>query len=195
MVSNNLNEKRTEENERRISSLFSVKTNTYYFKTQNGYSSYGQFVLNNNIIQINEKVRIVNNDYIFYFIVNEGTITSGTPIYINYIISVEDEDAYIKKCKIIFIYKYNTCFHSCETCSKDDDESNETQHNCIKCKNNFYNSPENHNNCYSKEHKRINWYLDLIDLKFRICEDECLSCSGPNNCTSCNNNLYLDIYF
>ena len=52
-------------------------------------------------------------------------LTSNQSIIVDYIISVEDESVFSKECQIEF--KFKTCYKSCETCSEDDSNSNETK--------------------------------------------------------------------
>ena len=98
-------------------------------------------------------------------------IKRNLSISVNYIVSVEDEGAYSEKCQITL--NYIPCYKSCQTCSKDINNSNETQHNCIKCLYNYYPSPENNNNCYLIEEKKINWYFDSNISEFGLCYEKC----------------------
>ena len=185
-----LNYNKPEKEKERLNSLFIVKTNKYYFEIQNAPDEFGYFILNN--MNVTGKTLISNNDYILDFIRTNKEITNYTTILINYTLSVEDEEAYSKKCQITL--NLITCYKSCETCSIDINNSNETKHNCIKCMDDYYHSPENNSNCYSLEEKNINWYLDSNNSRFGFCHKNCKSCSGPSkfNCTSCNNGFYLD---
>ena len=187
---NNFNDNSMEENRGKLSNFFTVKTNKYYFEIKNSSNEYGYFTLNDQIL--NGKIIISNNNYNLDFIVTNNGIIKNAIINANYIVSVEDEEAYSKKCKLILNFK--NCYKSCETCSVGVGGSNENQHNCITCWDKYYLSPENNNNCYSIDEKKKNWYFDSNTLKFGFCHEECKTCSGPNNfnCTSCNNGLYLD---
>ena len=142
--------------------------------------------------EVENRMRISDNNYILDFIVNEEKKSTNETITVNYIVSVEDDEAYKETCQIKLTFK--TCCHTCETCTKDLTESNEEEHNCIKCTSNFYLSPEGNNNCYSISEKKANWYLNSSDSNFGICHNECESCSGPkeDECTSCKNELYLE---
>ena len=186
---NNLYEKKDDEKKERLNKLFEVKTNKYYIEFPNPPNLYGYFALNNE--RIFNRTLIPNNDYILDFVMTTNELTSNQSIIVDYIISVEDESVFSKECQIEF--KFKTCYKSCETCSEDDSNSNETQHNCLTCNKNYFHSPKNNKNCYLEEEKEINWYLDLNNLKFEICNEECRSCSGPTNfnCTSCKNGFYL----
>ena len=121
-------------------------------------------------------------------------MTRGRDIIVNYIVSLEDDDSYSKRCKIEFKFKFVSCYKSCGLCSENYEESNEILHNCYKCKEKYYPSPENNGNCYLEEEKKINWYFDLSNSKFGFCDEKCKSCFGEkNNCTLCaNSDLVLD---
>jgi len=173
-------------NKIRLSELFSVKTNKYYIEFDNSFSTYGYFSLNDS--KIVERTLISNDDYMLDFILTKTEITNSQNIIIRYIVSIEDEEAYSKECQIKFIY--STCYKSCRTCLENNSESNENQHNCIECKENYYSSPENPGNCYLIEEKKKNWYFDSSNSKFGICDEKCMSCSGPNNCIYCKNNFF-----
>ena len=189
-ILNSLNENKPEENWEKLRNLFTIKTNKYFFELENQASEVGYFTLNNE--RINQKILINNNDFIIDFIVTNNNISSYFTKIVNYKVSVEEEEAYSKECHITLIFQ--ACYHSCEKCSKDINNSNIENHNCIECKNNYYSSPENNSNCFSMEEKKINWYFDSIQSKFGVCHEECRSCNGPTkfNCLSCYNGLYLD---
>ena len=108
---------------------------------------------------------------------------------------MEDDEAYRTKCYINFTFKF--CYHSCEKCYLDINNSNDKYHNCINCNINYYPSPSNKSNCFSIEEKEINWYLDLVNSEFYFCHEKCRSCIGPSefNCSSCYNGYYLDNNF
>ena len=190
VILNNLNENKPEEQCEKLSNLFIVKTNKYFFEIKNPPDEFGYFTLNNE--KLNQKTLINNNEYILDFIVINNNISSIFTKNIKYIVSVEDEEAYKEECQIKITFKI--CYHSCEKCYFDINESNSLQHNCITCRINYYPSPLNKSNCYSTEEKKINWYFDSSKSEFGICHEECLSCSGPTkfNCLSCNNTFYLD---
>ena len=175
----------------KISNLFSIETNKYYFEITSMFDEFGYFTLNNN--RISQRTLINNDTDILGFTVtnNDSTNFSFT---VDYSVTVEDDEAYIAQCQITINYKY--CYHSCHNCTEDINNSNNEQHNCIKCKNNYYKSPENPNNCYSLDEKKINWYFDSINSQFDFCHDNCsCSCNGPNiyNCSSCSNESTSDI--
>ena len=173
----------------KLSDLFKVQTNNYYFELINPPDNYGYFSLNDT--KINGKKQIPNNDYILYFILKNKDITNKINFRINYSISFLDNQ-YTKGCQIDITLM--PCYHTCYTCSEDISASNENQHNCIKCKDNYYPSPINNANCYTIEEKEINWYLDTNNYEFVLCNEKCKSCSGPSEseCTSCNSGLYLE---
>ena len=93
-----LNENKPDEQKEKLSNLFTVKTNKYYFEINNNLDGYGYFTLNNN--KIIERTLIDNNDYILDFIVTKNDILEDTTKVIKYIVSVEDEKAYGKDCQI-----------------------------------------------------------------------------------------------
>ena len=187
---NSLNYNKSEEEKERLNRLFEVKTNKYYFEIKNPPDTFGYFSLNGKMFT--GRTLISDNDYILDFIRSDREITSYVEITINYILSVEDVEAYSKECHITL--NLLTCYKSCETCSIDIYNSSEAQHNCIKCLDNYYPSPESNSNCYLIKEKKNNWYFDSNNLKFDFCHENCKSCSGPTkyNCTSCKNGLYLD---
>ena len=133
-----------------------------------------------------------DNDDIIHFIVTNNNKSSNFTEIINYIVSVEDEEAYTTECQISLTFL--TCYHSCHNCSLDINYSNEQNHNCLYCKDNYYKSPINKGNCYSIEEKELNWYLDSTKSEFGLCHNECRSCNGPSksNCLSCFNGTYLE---
>ena len=189
-ILNSLNENRSKENYEKLRNLFTIEANNYFFEFKNDFDDLGYFTLNGS--RIEQKTSISNNDYIFDFIVTNNNISHYLEKRVNYIVSVEEEAAYSKECQITLIFQ--ACYHSCQKCSKIINDSNDKEHNCINCKQNFYQSPENNSNCYSIDEKKINWYLDSEESKFRFCDEGCLSCNGSTkyNCLSCNRGLYLD---
>ena len=187
----NENENKIERNLEKISNLFSVKTNRYYFEINSIYEEFGFFTLNNS--KISQRILIENDkDILGFTYLNNNNISNFT-ITIDYNVSIEEEEIYKNQCQIVINLKL--CYHSCLKCSKDINESNEEQHNCIECHHNYYPSPENNSNCYLTDEKKENWYFDSEYLKFDFCNAECLcSCTGPNNsnCVPCSTYLYLD---
>ena len=100
---NSLNENKPDGQEEKLSNLFTVKTNKYYFEIKNNPDEFGYFTLNNN--KITERALIDNNnDYILDFIVTKNDILGDTTITVNYIVSVEDEKAYSKDCQITLTF-------------------------------------------------------------------------------------------
>ena len=190
-ILNSLNENKPEEEKEKLSNLFIIKTNKYFFELETQFNEIGYFTLNDK--KIDQKILIENNNYILDFIVTNNNIASESPTKIfNYKVSVEDEEAFSKECQITL--KFKSCYHSCAKCSLDINYSNEEQHNCINCKYNYYPSSADNNNCYSIIEKRINWYFDSAQNKFGFCHEECLTCLGPTNfdCSSCKSGFYLD---
>ena len=188
---NSLNENKSEEDYEKLSNLFTVKTNKYYFELKNQPNEFGYFTLNGEII--NQRTLISNNtDYILDFNVTNKNIIGNPTETVFYFISVEDEKAYSKECEISL--SFQSCYYSCETCSLSSLSSGVEHHNCINCKNNYYKSPMNDGNCYLIEEKLINWYFDIVNQEFGFCNVKCLSCIGPTeyNCSACNNGSYLD---
>ena len=187
------NEDRTEKIEIKLNELISIQTDKYYieFGNENSLDTFGYFSINNSIIR---GKTLISNDNIIYFNITKEGMTRGRDIIVNYIVSLEDDDSYSKRCKIEFKFKFVSCYKSCGLCSENYEESNEILHNCYKCKENYYPSPENNGNCYLEEEKKINWYFDLSNSKFGFCDEKCKSCFGEkNNCTLCaNSDLVLD---
>ena len=189
VILNSLNENRQRENWEKLTNLFTIKTNKYYFEIENPPDELGYFTLNDE--KVNGKTLIQDNNYILDFIAENYNKSSSFSKIINYIVSVEDEEAYSKECHINLTFK--ACYHSCHNCSEDINNSNKTNHNCIKCRNNYYPSPENNNNCYTIEEKKLNWYFDQVKSEFGLCHEDCNSCTGPTeyNCST-ENILNLD---
>ena len=88
-----------------------------------------------------------------------------------------------------FLYEENNIFKKCSTrcltCSKYEEE-------CLKCNNeqNYHFHPENESFCIKTgELINVNYYLDPDEDKYKICNERCFNCSGPDetNCISCNN--------
>ena len=186
----NLNDIEFKEELDKLSNLFVIKTNKYFFEIENPLIELGYFTLNNETL--NQKIKINNNDYILNFIITNNYNATNFTIFSKYNVFVEEEEAYKAECQVTINFKI--CYHSCKKCHSDISYSNDIQHNCIKCKDNYYPSPENPNNCYLIEEKKINWYFDLTKNEFGVCHEECYSCTGPNNfnCLSCHNGLYLE---
>ena len=95
----------------KIRDLLNIKTNNYYFEIKDIPNEFGYFTLNNN--EIKGKILIEDYNYILSFKVTKDKSTNST-ITINYIVSVEEEEAYSKECKIILSFK--ACYHSCQNC-------------------------------------------------------------------------------
>ena len=190
-ILNSLNENKPEEIREKLLNLFTIKTNKYYFEIKEKIDDFGYFTLNDE--RMNQRILINNNtDYILDFIVTKNDKSISFTKTVNYIVSVEDDEAYKMECQITLNFK--ACYHSCEKCSMGIKESNNEHHNCIKCKNNYYPTAENRSNCFSLEKKKANWYFDSTKSKFELCNEQCDSCFGPTkyNCSSCSDGLYLD---
>ena len=87
--------------------------------------------------------------------------------------------------------EFKKCFYRCLTCSKNGDITN---NNCDKCNNTKgYYFDINQINCVNKNELPSNYYLDIEEEKFKLCNNSCYSCNGPteNNCTSCDNVTYF----
>ena len=89
---NSLNENKPEERWEKLSNLFYVKTNKYYFQLIDKDNEYGYFTLNNE--KINNKSLISNNSYTLDFIVTNFPESTGLEQNFAYKISIEDEEAY-----------------------------------------------------------------------------------------------------
>ena len=80
------------------------------------------------------------------------------------------------------------CNARCLSCNESGTDS---YSNCIKCINNEYHfDPTIENHCIKEEElPNINYYVDVYDDKYKLCNETCLTCSGPNedNCILCNN--------
>ena len=137
----NENENKIERNLEKISNLFSVKTNRYYFEINSIYEEFGFFTLNNS--KISQRILIENDNDIFGFTYLNNNNISNFTITIDYNVSIEEEEIYKNQCQIVINLKL--CYHSCLKCSKDINESNA--------------SPENNSNCYLTDEKKENWYF------------------------------------
>ena len=74
VILNNLNWNKSENDKERLDNLFKVETNNYYFKLINPPDDYGYFTLNNIRIEENEKILILDNNYILDFFVTNKDI-------------------------------------------------------------------------------------------------------------------------
>ena len=187
VILDSLNEKKSEEEFEKLENLINIKTNSYYFELQNQEDDLGYFTLNGNMVTGRT---LISSGDILDFIVTKNDKSNEYQKIFNYIVSVEEQEAYSKECQIAITFK--PCYHSCIKCSKEKSESNDEQHNCIKCKDNYYFHPENTNNCIPLEDKQLNWYIDTTNSKFGICHDSCHSCLGPTkfDCSTCYESLY-----
>ena len=208
---NSLNENRPEEDFEKLSNLIIVKTNKYYLKFGNIPNNFGYFTLNKEII--NNKILIENNSYILDFIVENRELIYDSKIIINYIVSVEEDEAYTKECTIqlnLDINNFNksetetnlnlnteieiTCDISCLSCNNKLGENNT---NCFECniEKGYYPLYDNYSFCYSNETIKKGYYLNKENNPFtwEKCYEKCESCnSGGNdtnmNCLSCKTN-------
>ena len=112
---NSLNENKKEEDFEKLENLFTVNSNKFYLEINNSSNEFGYFILNGE--KINQKTLIRNNSYIIDFIVSNRNIPNDIQKIIDYVVSVEDEEAYSKECHISFTFK--ACYHSCQNCSFD----------------------------------------------------------------------------
>ena len=195
---NSMNENRTKETKERLLNLFEIKTINTYLRFDNAPYDFGYFILNNSndnkVIISSNIINIKNNDYIIDFIITNKEKITSQDIIIKYTVSFESDEAYSNQCQIIFNFlNISQCYHSCKTCSINIYGSSTSYHNCLECKDNYYPSPKLKTNCYTYNEKEINWYYDLSNSSFALCNMECKSCSGPSNneCTSCYNGAYL----
>ncbi len=80
------------------------------------------------------------------------------------------------------------CYNRCLSCNE---SGTNEENNCVKCKNDEYHfDPYKANHCINRDElPNINYYLDINDDKYKICNERCLECEGPNEtqCLSCNN--------
>ena len=121
IIYNSLNENKNEGEMEKLNNLFTVKTNKYYFELKKPQNEFGYFTINGE--RINQRTLIRNNSYIIDFNVTNKEILMGKAQTINYIVSVEDEQAYDKQCQITFSFETpctnglyldnNTCASNC----------------------------------------------------------------------------------
>ena len=194
---NSLNENKINSEKEKLDNLFEIKTNNIYLSFDDAPYDFGYFSLQKysyiDKITNSSKIKIGYNDYIINFNITNKEKINFNAIIINYTLSIDNDEAYTKKCQIKFNFPLPLCYDSCETCSIDIYSSNNTNHNCEKCKENYFPSPIIKSNCYTLEEKEINWYFNSDKKEFGLCDEDCKSCSGPskNECLSCYNNLYL----
>ena len=189
-ILNSINWNKSENDMEKLSDLFIVKTNNYFFSLINPPYEYGYFTLNNT--QIERDIPILDNNYILdFFVDNSKNITEEIIYIVEYSVYVGDY-AYSTECQIGLTIK--PCYITCETCSKDYSESDNEHHNCIRCKNNYYFSTENNGNCYPKEQEIITSNFDIDITEFINCNEKCKTCSGPTeyDCITCFDQSYLE---
>ena len=173
-----------EGNEESLNNFFTRVTNTeYYIEFENIPEEYGDFTLNNELINTNKIIINENDSNIIDF--NSTNYNSVNNYEILYTISINE--TYSTQCKITLTIL--PCYISCDRCSKDNSLSNSEEHNCIedKCKEGYYKDPTKSTNCFMIEEKKSNWYFDYIEMKFGICDESCVTCDGGTNkdCLSC----------
>lgn len=173
-------------NEESINNLFVRRTNTkYYIEFENIPSNYGNFTINGELInQNNSKFMIENDDpYILDFIsINDETVNKFEILY-----TITISETYSSQCKIELTIL--PCYDSCNRCSKDKSSSNSEDHNCLEnnCKEDYYVDPTKNTNCFKISEQKDNWYFDIEEIKFGLCDESCAKCEGPlnNKCISC----------
>ena len=187
----------------KISELFFIRTNKYYFKIENPPEEIGYFKIPENSLDPSvDRILIGNNDMILEFLIKEGAQINDRIISINYNVSVEDEDIYLETCQIEL--KFSKCYSSCKDCL--DSEFNETNHSCIKCITGYY-FLEHTKNCYDKSFTEKGYYLDDNNIQegvepiFKKCYKSCKTCTKyiminpetqeeKHNCIVCAENYY-----
>ena len=90
---------------------------------------------------------------------------------------------------------FKKCNNRCAFCTG---EGTETSSNCIECNNeeNYHFDPIKLNHCRKiEELESSNYYVDINDDTFKLCNDSCLTCYGPNNdnCNSCDGNNFFEV--
>ena len=80
---------------------------------------------------------------------------------------------------------FKKCSSRCLTCFNSEEE-------CLKCNNvdDYHFDPKNESHCITKDELNdVNYYLDIDEDKYKLCNEKCRECSGPNetDCISCNN--------
>ena len=183
IVFHSINEDK-EGNEETINNYFTRKTNTkYYIEFTNIPEEYGNFTLNNELMNTNKILINENYSNIIDFISTNGKSINNFEIL--YTISIYE--TYSTQCKINLTIL--PCYVSCSRCSKDDSLSNLEEHNCIEdnCKEGYYTDPTKSTNCFMIEEKKSNWYFDNNEMKFGVCDESCVTCDGGTNkdCLSC----------
>ena len=82
---------------------------------------------------------------------------------------------------------FKRCNERCLTCVEPGSE-NDTK--CTKCNNSldYHFDPIKPNHCLKYDELiDINYYLDIVDDKFKLCDEKCSTCKDPNKCNTCNN--------
>ena len=188
IVYHSINEEKSENEKTNLNDLFTRKTNTdYYFVFEFLPDDYGNFLINEEKISYennNTKILLENeNAYYLDFISNTENVTENLQIPFKIML----KETYSAKC--IINLNILPCYESCSQCSKPKSESSNENHNCLenKCKKGYYSSPLTITNCFSEKEKQINWYLNTTTKRFSLCDNNCLSCYGPNsdNCLTC----------
>ena len=89
----------------KISNLFPIKTNKYYFEIKDNSNEFGYFTLDNS--RINQKILITSDNSILCFKKTKSDISAGESFTINYIVSVEEDEAYMSQCQIKITFDYD----------------------------------------------------------------------------------------
>ena len=152
IIFHSINENK-EGNEETINNYFTRKTNTkYYIEFENLPEQYGNFTLNDEIIDINSGKILINENYsniIDFISTNDNLINNYEILY-----TISISESYSTQCKIKLTIL--PCYRSCDRCSKDELSSNSEEHNCIenKCKENYYTDPTKNTNCFMISEKK-----------------------------------------
>ena len=175
-----------EGNKESINNFFTRYTNTdYYIEFENLPEEYGNFTLDDKILDYNTGKFLINGSYpniIDFVSTNHNSVNNFEILY-----TISISETYSTQCKIQLTIL--PCYRSCDRCSKDDSSSNLEDHNCIenKCKENYYMDPTKSTNCFMISEKKSNWYFNYLESKFDICNELCVTCDGPSNtdCLTC----------
>ena len=115
-----------------------------------------------------------NNSEGYYFKENDNSQNCFTNNTIDIGYFLDEENTIFKKCN-----------PRCSACDKSENQ-------CLECNNanNYHFSPNNDSYCITEDElEDVNFYLDVEEDKYKICNERCLNCSGPNetDCILCNN--------